>query len=290
LSSISQPAWSGSCGSKRSSLAAGSRTPSSPRVLFALLTPVPTHWVTPTVGVSLVLTVSTQSLTLSAALAASERADWLLYAALAPFLLGLVFYVFVISRFDFRQLGVGRGDHWITGGPPRDLDARRRPHHTHRQGPSPARRRRRDAQSRLARALGAHDRLASRAARRRGAKTAAALRTSGAGQPCSHSACTPPAASSSAPSPPRPRSPTSRASGCGSAPPRGSWYSRRSSAAACSSSVASTHRSARGPLRSSHPASDGPRSRPDEIERDRARLPPEGGSQAPAALGRVLPT
>jgi len=84
---------------------------------LALLAPVLRHWVTPTVGVSLVLTVSTESLAvLSAALAASERADWLLYAALAAFLLGLAFYLFVISRFDLRQLVVGRGDHWITGG------------------------------------------------------------------------------------------------------------------------------------------------------------------------------
>ena len=84
---------------------------------LVLLTPVLTHWITPTLGVSLVLTVSTESLAvLSAALATRERTDWLLYAALAPFLLGLAFYVFVISRFDFHQLGVGRGDHWITGG------------------------------------------------------------------------------------------------------------------------------------------------------------------------------
>ena len=84
---------------------------------LVLLTPVLRHWVTPTVGVSLVLTVSTESLAvLSAALAARERAPWLLDAALAPFLLGLVFYAFVISRFDIRQLIVGRGDHWITGG------------------------------------------------------------------------------------------------------------------------------------------------------------------------------
>ena len=84
---------------------------------LALLVPVLHNWVTPTVGVSLVLTVSTESLAvLSAALAAREQADWLLYAALAPFLLGLAFYAFVISRFDLRQLLVGRGDHWITGG------------------------------------------------------------------------------------------------------------------------------------------------------------------------------
>ena len=36
--------------------------------------------------------------------------------SLAPFLLGLGFYAFVIARFDLRQLVVGRGDHWVTGG------------------------------------------------------------------------------------------------------------------------------------------------------------------------------
>ncbi|MGI8506010.1 MAG: tellurite resistance/C4-dicarboxylate transporter family protein [Solirubrobacteraceae bacterium] len=83
----------------------------------ALLTPVLTHWTRPTVGVSLMLTVSTESLAvLAATLAAREHADWLLYAALAPFLLGLGFYGFVIVRLDPRQVGVGRGDHWITGG------------------------------------------------------------------------------------------------------------------------------------------------------------------------------
>ena len=63
------------------------------------------------------LTVSTESLAvLAAVLAANEHAHWLLDAALAPFLLGLGFYLFVISRFDIRQLAVGRGDHWVTGG------------------------------------------------------------------------------------------------------------------------------------------------------------------------------
>jgi hypothetical protein len=83
----------------------------------ALLTPVLSHWKTPTVGASLVLTVSTESLAvLAATLALLERTQWLLVAALAPFVLGLCFYVFVIARFDFRQLAVGHGDHWITGG------------------------------------------------------------------------------------------------------------------------------------------------------------------------------
>ncbi len=84
---------------------------------IALLGPVLRHWATPTVGVSLMLTVSTESLAvLSASVAAAERTDWLLYAALAPLLLGLAFYAFVIARFDARQLVAGRGDHWITGG------------------------------------------------------------------------------------------------------------------------------------------------------------------------------
>ena len=83
----------------------------------ALLAPVLRNWVTPTVGSSLVLTVSTESLAvLAATLAAREDAPWLLYASAAPFLLGLAFYAFAIRRFDLRQLVVGRGDHWITGG------------------------------------------------------------------------------------------------------------------------------------------------------------------------------
>jgi tellurite resistance protein TehA-like permease len=83
----------------------------------ALLAPVLTHWRTPTVGSSLLLTVSTESLAvLAATLAIPEHAHWLLGAALAPFGLGLAFYVFIIARFDLRQLAIGRGDHWITGG------------------------------------------------------------------------------------------------------------------------------------------------------------------------------
>jgi tellurite resistance protein TehA-like permease len=83
----------------------------------ALLAPVLAGWRTPTIGASFVLTVSTESLAvLAATLAAREHADWLLASALAPVALGLAFYVFVISRFDIRQLAVGRGDHWITGG------------------------------------------------------------------------------------------------------------------------------------------------------------------------------
>jgi hypothetical protein len=83
----------------------------------ALLKPVLAGWKSPTVGASLLLAVSAESLAvLSATLATPEDARWLLIAALVLFGLGFGFYLFVISRFDVRQLAVGRGDHWITGG------------------------------------------------------------------------------------------------------------------------------------------------------------------------------
>ena len=63
------------------------------------------------------LAVATESLAvLSATVAAAQHARWVAVAALVPFVLGLAFYLFVIRRFDFRQLLVGDGDHWITGG------------------------------------------------------------------------------------------------------------------------------------------------------------------------------
>lgn len=75
------------------------------------------HWQTPTIGSSFMLTVATDSLALlSATLAFSDRTRWLVYAALALLALGLCFYAFVLSRFQFRQLLVGAGDHWVTGG------------------------------------------------------------------------------------------------------------------------------------------------------------------------------
>jgi tellurite resistance protein TehA-like permease len=83
----------------------------------ALLRPVLAGWKSPTVGVSLLLAVAPESLAvLAATVAAPEHARWLLIAAVALLALGLGLYLFVISRFDFHQLSVGRGDHWITGG------------------------------------------------------------------------------------------------------------------------------------------------------------------------------
>ena len=74
-------------------------------------------WATPTVGVSFMLAVSAESIAvLSATLGAAVDAPGLAYAALVPFVLGLGAYVFVLARFDLRELLTGRGDHWVTGG------------------------------------------------------------------------------------------------------------------------------------------------------------------------------
>lgn len=82
-----------------------------------LLESVLANLATQTVGVAFMLTVSTESLAvLAAALAVGERAAWLLYAALASFLLGLGLYLVVLRRFDFRQLLTGCGGHWVTSG------------------------------------------------------------------------------------------------------------------------------------------------------------------------------
>jgi len=51
-----------------------------------------------------------------ATLAVSYHAGWLVSIAAAALVLGLVFYVFAVARFDLRQLLIGHGDHWIAGG------------------------------------------------------------------------------------------------------------------------------------------------------------------------------
>ena len=75
------------------------------------------NWQTPAIGASFLLTVATESLALLAAtLAAVDHDAWLVAVALVPFVLGIGFYLFVLVRFDFGQLRVGAGDHWVTGG------------------------------------------------------------------------------------------------------------------------------------------------------------------------------
>ncbi|HEX5468218.1 MAG TPA: tellurite resistance/C4-dicarboxylate transporter family protein [Gaiellaceae bacterium] len=86
-------------------------------VWLALVPRVLGRWTVPTVGVSFVLVVSTESLAvLAAILAAREDVLWLGVGALAALALGLAAYLFVLSRFDLHQLVTGRGDHWVAGG------------------------------------------------------------------------------------------------------------------------------------------------------------------------------
>jgi hypothetical protein len=75
------------------------------------------RWKTPTVGISFVVGVATDGLALlSATLAGTFRAGWLVTPAALLLLLGLAFYGFTLARFDLRQLISGHGDHWIAGG------------------------------------------------------------------------------------------------------------------------------------------------------------------------------
>jgi tellurite resistance protein TehA-like permease len=84
---------------------------------LVVMPPVLWHWRTPSRGTSFMLTVATESVALLAAtVGLKQHLDALLYASLAPLLLGLAFYPFVLSRFAFRELLVGAGDHWVTGG------------------------------------------------------------------------------------------------------------------------------------------------------------------------------
>lgn len=79
--------------------------------LWLMLVPfVLAHWRTPTVGRSFLLVVATESVAVLAARVG------LVHEALVPLTLGLAFYVFVVARFDVRQVVEGSGDHWITGG------------------------------------------------------------------------------------------------------------------------------------------------------------------------------
>jgi tellurite resistance protein TehA-like permease len=83
----------------------------------ALMPPVLAAWSAPAAGTAFMLTVATESLALPlVALALREHAHWLVAVALAPFVLGLCLYPFVLVRFDLRELTTGEGDHWVSGG------------------------------------------------------------------------------------------------------------------------------------------------------------------------------
>ncbi|MFI6880068.1 tellurite resistance/C4-dicarboxylate transporter family protein [Streptomyces sp. NPDC050400] len=85
-----------------------------------LLYVVVRHWQPKMPGGVFITCVATQALavlgaTLSAALGPA-RGDWLGYAAMTLFWLGLAIYAAAFSRFDLRQVLTGSGDHWVAGG------------------------------------------------------------------------------------------------------------------------------------------------------------------------------
>ncbi|MEV0320952.1 tellurite resistance/C4-dicarboxylate transporter family protein [Streptomyces sp. NPDC050658] len=82
-----------------------------------LMSHVVRHWQRRLPGAAYLVCVATQSLVvLAATVADSGRRAWLMWPALGFFVIGLFLYAVVLRRFDFRQLAVGRGDHWIIAG------------------------------------------------------------------------------------------------------------------------------------------------------------------------------
>lgn len=82
-----------------------------------LLPGVVRHWRRRMPGVAFLVCVATEGLAvLGAVLAAAGRHDWLAWAALAAFCLGLLLYGAALVRFDLREVIGGAGDHWVAGG------------------------------------------------------------------------------------------------------------------------------------------------------------------------------
>ncbi|MFJ3723102.1 hypothetical protein ACIPYQ_11085 [Streptomyces sp. NPDC090045] len=82
-----------------------------------LLLNVVRHWGRRVPGAAFLGCVATQGLAvLATAVAAAGGHDWLAWAALAAFCLGLVLYVAAFLRFDLREVVGGAGDHWVAGG------------------------------------------------------------------------------------------------------------------------------------------------------------------------------
>ncbi|MET8828405.1 tellurite resistance/C4-dicarboxylate transporter family protein [Streptomyces sp. NPDC004610] len=82
-----------------------------------LIVIVVTHWRERMPGAVFLACVATEGLAvLGGTLAKVEGAAWLGHAAMVLFWLGLVLYAFALTRFDFRQLWEGAGDHWLAAG------------------------------------------------------------------------------------------------------------------------------------------------------------------------------
>ncbi|MEU9254978.1 hypothetical protein AB0D66_24390 [Streptomyces sp. NPDC048270] len=82
-----------------------------------LLVAVVRHWRRRMSGVAFLVCVATEGLAvLAAALAAAGHHDWLAWAALAAFCLGLLLYGAALVHFDLHEVVGGAGDHWVAGG------------------------------------------------------------------------------------------------------------------------------------------------------------------------------
>ncbi|MFC4907172.1 tellurite resistance/C4-dicarboxylate transporter family protein [Actinomadura gamaensis] len=87
-------------------------------VLWAVLLPtVLEHLRGRVPGAAYLVCVSTQSLAvLAGTVAPPLHAAWLMWPALAAAAVGVLLWLLVVARFDWRQLRAGRGDHWVAGG------------------------------------------------------------------------------------------------------------------------------------------------------------------------------
>ncbi|MFC0849735.1 tellurite resistance/C4-dicarboxylate transporter family protein [Streptomyces noboritoensis] len=81
-----------------------------------LLYSVVRHWKRRMPGGAFLVCVATQGLAVLAATLAAGEGEWLAWAALVVFCLGVLLYGEALVRFDFRQVWTGAGDQWIAGG------------------------------------------------------------------------------------------------------------------------------------------------------------------------------
>jgi tellurite resistance protein TehA-like permease len=97
--------------------AAGALLGVSTLLWLVLLPVVLWRWRVPTVGASFLVCVATEGLAVLAGVLGRVTGNRpLLAAGWTACALGVVLYGVVVARFDWRQLAVGRGDHWVLAG------------------------------------------------------------------------------------------------------------------------------------------------------------------------------
>ncbi|WP_433723976.1 tellurite resistance/C4-dicarboxylate transporter family protein [Nocardia sp. CA-129566] len=84
-----------------------------PGLLFAVVR----HWNRRMPGAAFLVCVSTQGLAvLAGRLALADVGDWLAWAALVLFGVGLLLYAAALAHFEIRQVWIGAGDQWVATG------------------------------------------------------------------------------------------------------------------------------------------------------------------------------